>query len=73
MLKHTVVLRPSWGTDAVYRVLDDAEVAAAYGHFSRADLARIWDAPGHAGMTDELLRLMMKFQLCYELPDGAGT
>jgi internalin A len=70
--KHTVILRPSWGTDAVYRVLDDDGVIAAQGHFSANDLARIWDAPAHAGMQDELLRLMMRFQLCYALPDAAG-
>lgn len=72
VLKHTVILRPSWGTDAVYRVLDDAGVAAGQGHFSGEDLTRIWDGPEHAGMQDELLRLMMKFQLCYELPGGVG-
>jgi hypothetical protein len=72
VLKHIVILRPSWGTDAVYKVLDDDVVAAAYGHFDRADLERIWDAPGHAGMHDELLELMVKFELCYALPDEGG-
>jgi internalin A len=67
LLKNTVILRPSWGTDAVYRVLDDTEVIAAGGQFTRRDLGRIWHEPGYAGMQDELLRLMMKFQLCYAL------
>lgn len=67
LLKNTVILKPSWGTDAVYRVLDDAEIRAAHGRFTRSELARIWAEEKYAGMQDELLRLMMKFQLCYAL------
>jgi internalin A len=67
LLKNTVVLKPSWGTDAVYRVLDDPEVIAARGLFTQTDLDRIWSEEKYAGMQDELLRLMMKFQLCYAL------
>jgi internalin A len=69
LLKNIVILKPSWGTDAVYRVLDDAEVMAAHGHFNRSQLTRIWSDSKYMGMQDELLRLMMKFQLCYSL-DG---
>ena len=67
LLKNTVVLKPAWGTDAVYRVLDDPEVIAARGQFTRTQLGRIWSAAKYAGMQDELLGLMMKFQLCYTL------
>ena len=67
LLKNTVVLKPAWGTDAVYRVLDDPAVIAARGSFTRADLARIWSEAKYAGMQDELLALMMKFRLCYAL------
>ena len=67
LLKNIVVLKPSWGTDAVYRVLDDPQIIAARGLFTRNDLARIWSEEKYAGMQDELLRLMMKFQLCYGL------
>ena len=62
LLKNTVILKPAWGTDAVYRVLDDAKVIAARGRFTREDLARIWSEAKYAGMQDELLRLMMKFR-----------
>lgn len=67
VLRNTVVLKPSWGTDAVYHVLDDAEVIAARGQFTTDNLTRIWDEPKYAGMQHELLRLMMRFQLCYAL------
>ena len=69
VLKNTVVLKPAWGTDAVYRVLDDREVIAAHGKFTSQDLSRIWSDEKYAGMQGELLRLMMKFQLCYALED----
>ena len=67
LLKNTVVLKPSWGTDAVYRVLDDPEIITARGLFTQSDLQRIWSEKRYAGMQDELLQLMMKFQLCYAL------
>ncbi|HEY3569545.1 MAG TPA: COR domain-containing protein [Thermoanaerobaculia bacterium] len=70
LLKNIVVLNPSWGTDAVYRVLDDPEVIGARGQFTRAQLKRIWSERKYKNMQDELLRLMMKFQLCYELEAG---
>jgi internalin A len=69
ILKNTVILKPKWGTDAVYRVLDDHLILDRRGCFGREDLARIWVEETYAPMRDELLRLMMKFQLCYQLPD----
>lgn len=69
-LKNIVVLKPSWGTDAVYRVLDDPGVIAARGHFTRSQLDSIWYEEKYDGMHDELLQLMMKFQLCYALEAG---
>ena len=70
VLKHTVILKPRWGTDAVYRVLDDPAVMEHRGRFDSADLAQIWAEEQYAAMRQELIRLMMKFQLCYELPGG---
>lgn len=70
VLKSTVILNPTWGTDAVYRVLDDTEVISAHGRFSDKQLKRIWNEKKYRGMQHELLRLMTKFQLCYELEIG---
>jgi hypothetical protein len=70
ILKRTVILKPKWGTDAVYKALDDETVIRKQGRFSRADLANIWDEPEYANMQDELLRLMINFKLCYEIPGG---
>jgi internalin A len=69
VLKSRVILKPRWGTDAVYRVLDDHSILDHRGRFGLRDLERIWSEDKYAPMRDELLRLMMKFQLCYQLPE----
>jgi GTPase SAR1 family protein len=73
LLRKTVILKPQWGTDAVYKVLDNQKVIRSLGQFTRADLADIWAAPEHADMQDELLQLMMKFKLCYKIPGNEDT
>ena len=72
LLNKTVVLKPSWGTDAVYRVLDDPEIIGNRGQFTRHQLNRIWSEEKYSGMQAELLQLMMKFQLCYALESHRG-
>jgi GTPase SAR1 family protein len=72
LLSKTVILKPEWGTAAVYRVLDDPEIAHALGVFTRADLGRIWSDAAYESMRDELLQLMVKFQLCFQVP-GSDT
>ncbi len=72
ILRHIVILKPKWGTDAVYRVLDDDSVKQHRGRFNEDDLARIWSDEQYASMQQELLRLMMNFELCYQLAES-GT
>ena len=67
-----MILKPEWGTAAVYHVLDNPTVIAHLGCFTKDDLKTIWQADDYADMRGELLRLMMKFQLCYEIPGCAG-
>ncbi|NQZ07155.1 MAG: leucine-rich repeat domain-containing protein [Algicola sp.] len=69
LLKQTVILKPTWGTDAVYRVLDNKKVLANHGRFDRSDLEAIWSEPKYQNMHEQLLQLMMKFQLCYQIAD----
>lgn len=73
LLKKTVILKPEWATDAVYRLLDSKQVQVNRGQFSRADLGKIWNDDSYILMHDELLALMTKFQLCYEIPTRRGT
>ncbi|MGK7896420.1 MAG: COR domain-containing protein, partial [Xenococcus sp. (in: cyanobacteria)] len=73
LLYKTVILKPEWGTDGVYKVLDNKEVANNKGNFTRNDLKNIWDEEKYSSMRGELLELMKKFQLCYEIPDSKDT
>ena len=73
LLKKTVILKPKWGTDAVYKVLDNNQVIRNLGCFNRADLEKIWSEDNYAYMQDELLQLMMKFQLCYPIPGSKDS
>lgn len=43
ILKNHVILKPKWGTDAAYKVLDNKEVVGNFGRFKRSELARIWE------------------------------
>ena len=73
LLSKIVILQPEWGTDAVYKVLDNKEVINNNGKFTRNDLQRIWKDDKYASTRGELLELMKKFQLCYEIPDCKDT
>jgi internalin A len=53
----------------VYRVLDDEAVKHKHGHFTRADCERLWQSDTWADMHPELLALMQRFELCYQLPN----
>ncbi len=68
ILKKAVILKPKWGTDAVYKVLDNRNVINQQGRFTRHDLENIWAGDEYANMLDELLQLMMRFGLCYPVP-----
>lgn len=68
LLSRTVVLKPEWGTAAVYRVLDDPQIVANQGVFGPEDLERVWHEPIYEPVRDELVRLMAKFSLCFQVP-----
>jgi internalin A len=72
-LKHHVILKPEWGTAAVYKVLDNQSVNQNLGCFTKDELKDIWQSGEYADMRDELLQLMMRFKLCYEIPDRPNT
>ncbi len=70
ILRNTIILKPKWGTDAVYRVLDDRQIIQKFGKFTWNDLQRIWQEPEYTNKQAELLQLMINFQLCYEIPNS---
>jgi len=69
LLDKTLILKPTWATDAVYKVLDNSEVIKHSGRFNKDDLKQIWQAAQYTEMRGELLALMQKFKLCYEIPN----
>ncbi|OLT62359.1 COR domain-containing protein [Moorena bouillonii] len=73
LLKKTVILKPEWATDAVYKVLDNNDVISNQGRFNRADLEKIWSEEKYANMHEELLNLMSTFQLCYQIPGSKDS
>ena len=70
LLARTVILQNQWATEAVFRILDDETVKAQLGRFNRADCERLWRDSVYADMHPELLALMQRFELCYELKDS---
>jgi internalin A len=73
VLEDIVILKPEWGTTAVYKVLDTAKVQENLGCFTDNDLAIIWADSQYATVRRKLLQLMMKFKLCYEIPYRSNT
>ncbi|MGK7942176.1 MAG: COR domain-containing protein, partial [Crocosphaera sp.] len=73
LLKKTIILNTVWGTDAVYKVLDNETVRDNLGKFDKNDLKNIWNEEKYITMRSELLKLMMNFKLCYEIPSQPGN
>ena len=72
-LYKTVILKPKWGTDAAYKVLDNNQVKQNLGKFTTTELKQIWQDTEYQNMQSELLELMLKFKLCYPLPNTQNT
>ena len=69
LLNNTIILKPTWATDAVYEVLDNKEVIANWGRFDQSTLQEIWKDEQYCYVRGELLELMKNFNLCYEIPN----
>lgn len=69
ILRRTVILQNSWATKGVYQILDHPDIKAQKGHFSKLDAEKIWANTVFEDMHEELLQLMKKFELCYEVPN----
>ncbi len=69
LLRQFIILKNTWATDAVYKILDDTIVAGSkFGFFDRSDLKRIWASEEYEDMRPQLLELMKQFKLAYQLP-----
>jgi internalin A len=72
LLRHRVILKPNWGTIAVYKILDNEIVKQNLGRFCDTDLCDIWQDHEYADMHHQLLQLMKEFKVCYEIPRRKG-
>ncbi len=72
LLNKTIFLKANWATRAVYKMLDHPLLDKQHGRFSHKDAATIWHDEEYANLRDELLRLMGKFFLTYEI-DRSGN
>ena len=73
LLAKTVILKPDLGHDAVYQVLDDPATAGVARRLSPPRTwQRIWSDAAYESMHGELLQLMVKFGLCFQVP-GSDT
>ena len=72
-LKHHIILKPEWVTNAIYKIVKNDIILAQNGCFTTEDLEDLWSAPEYAEVQDELLELMKKFNLCYSLIGTPGT
>lgn len=71
LLKHLVILSAEWGTDAVYKILDEQEhqLKGRNGLLHLDDLSSIWTDKDRYPQEryPYLLNLMKKFQLAFEI------
>ena len=70
-LRNRIILNTGWATEAVYKILFDEKIKKDnLGRFTLSDLRRIWMPPQYpTHKHSELLDLMIKFKLCYQIPD----
>lgn len=68
------VLKPAWVTDGIYGLLNAKDLAQADGVLATEQLPMLLDRKRYPSERhDFLLRLMEKFELCFELPHTAGA
>lgn len=73
-LEDIVITNPQWATDAVYEIMNHTEKHyEKRGHFKWEDLKTVWKEAKYRGVYHEILTLMEKFELCFELPEEKYT
>ncbi|MEO0704656.1 MAG: COR domain-containing protein [Cyanobacteria bacterium J06649_5] len=72
-LSERLFLKPTWLTDAIYRILIDSQIEKDRGKFNQKSLRRIWPEKEYADMRSKLIELMIKFRMCYEIPSRQGN
>jgi internalin A len=69
-LKNIVILKPKWATEAFYSILSTKSVRNREGVLLHSELEHIWDKETYPSeIYPQLMELMNKFELAYELSD----
>ncbi|MEN6293486.1 MAG: COR domain-containing protein [Methanobacterium sp.] len=69
-LNKIVILKPGWATGAFYKILSAKSILQREGILLRSELDKIWDIETYpTRIYTQLMELMNKFELAYELPD----
>ena len=70
-LRNIVILKPEWATGAFYKILSTKSVLQREGILLHSELDKIWDKETYPpDIYPQLMELMNKFELAYELPDN---
>lgn len=72
LLKNMVIVNPEWATDALYNVLDSESAQRKKGRFNDDDLEEIWSEDKYVDVQAQLLFLLKKYELCFEIPESQG-
>jgi len=68
LLNQYVILRNDWATVAAYAILEDATIVfKTKGRFSQSDMDRIWANREYTRVRPQLLELMKKFKIAYQV------
>ncbi len=68
ILEKTIILNNSWATDAVYKILDNEHIKKNNkGVFKKSDIVNIWSDKMYERKQKEILALMLKFELIYQV------
>ncbi len=70
LLNKTIFLKPNWATHAVYKILDHELLNKQDGRFSKNDARTIWHEEEFELIRDELLKLMQRFFLTYQIDNS---
>ena len=68
-LSEVVILKPQWVTEHLAKVLDSKQVATQSGVLHRDQLSQLWPDLS-SSLRHHFLRLMDKFDMCYQAVDA---
>jgi GTPase SAR1 family protein len=73
VLERTIILNNVWATDGVYNVLDDKIIKTVnQGRGTKEEIFNVWSDDKYHKKKQELLALMLKFELCYRMENSSS-